>query len=78
MIVVNPFWAIRILLAKELQAHDRTVKAIREAIAEIQHGQHTILEGARSVDDALAGYLDQETENMGEGTARPTSKLLAP
>ena len=54
------------------------VKAIREAIAKIRHGQDTILEGARSVDDALVGYLTQATKNMGEGTARPTSKLLSP
>ena len=54
------------------------VKAIREAIAKIRHGQDTILEGARSMDYVLAGYVTQATKNMGEGTARPTSELLAP
>ena len=57
MIVANPFWAVRILLARELQVGERTVKALREAIAKIKRGQHTSLKGAHSVDDVLVGYL---------------------
>ena len=72
------FWAVRIPLARELQAQDQMVKEIREATVAIKRGQQTSLDGVRTLEDVLEGYLANATKDMGDGVARPTSGPLAP